>query len=62
MRTHRVVVDPPRFDQRLRFGDAGKPMFVETFVAKLAIEAFDEGILDGLAWSNEAEPYTAGRG
>src|SRR5437762_13752106 len=55
MRTHGVVIDAPRFDQCLRFGDAGEPMFVEAFVPKLAIEAFDEGVLDWLAGSNASE-------
>jgi len=48
MRTYGVVVDAPRFDERPCFGDAGKPVFVEAFVAKLAIEAFDNGVLDWL--------------
>ena len=38
MRTYGVVVDAPRFDERPCFGDAGKPVFVEAFVAKLALK------------------------
>src|SRR5262252_3335206 len=35
-------------------------MFVQAFVAKLAIEAFDEGVLDSYALSNEAQLQAAG--
>ena len=33
-------------------------MKVQAFIAELAIEAFHEGVLDGLAWFNESETNT----
>jgi hypothetical protein len=46
--THRVVVDPPGFDHRVGFGDAEKPVLIQTFIAKLSVETFDVGVLDRL--------------
>jgi hypothetical protein len=37
-------------------------MFVEAFVAKLPVEAFDEGIFDRLTGANEAQVDAAGVG
>jgi hypothetical protein len=39
VRSHGVVVHPPRFDLLLRVRQAHKPVLVEAFVAKLAVEA-----------------------
>src|SRR5262249_10325249 len=39
----------------LRFGHGCEDVAVQTFVPQLAIEAFDEGVLHGLARSNEVE-------
>jgi hypothetical protein len=55
MRPHGVVVDPPRLNDLLRFGDAEKPVLVQAFVAKLAVETLDVGVFNRLAWSNEAQ-------
>ena len=59
MRPDGVVVDPPGFDRRLRVGQADKPVLVQTFVAKLPVEAFDVRVLDRLAGSNEAQRHAA---
>ena len=45
-----------------QFPDLGTPpareqVLVETFVAQVTVEAFDVGILDGFAGTNEIEPY-----
>jgi hypothetical protein len=44
-----VVVLPPSFDFPPRIAETGEPVRVQTFVAQSAIEAFDVGILHGLA-------------
>ena len=36
-----------------------EPVRVQTFVAQSSVEAFDVGILRGLAWLNELQPYPA---
>jgi hypothetical protein len=36
-----------------------EPVFVQTFAAQSAAEAFDVGILRGLAWLNELQPHSA---
>src|SRR4029450_8688589 len=59
MRTQGVVIDAPRFDQRAGFGDARKPVLVQAFVAKLPVEAFNKGVLDRLARSDEAQLHAA---
>ena len=41
-----VVILAPGFDQVSGFGEPEEKMFVETLVAKLAVEAFDESVLD----------------
>lgn len=40
-----VVFSPPRFNHELGFLQGQKPMLVETFIAKLAVEALDKGVL-----------------
>ena len=49
MRTHFVVVLPPRFDDHLCLGARTKPFEAQALVAKLAIEAFRDAILPRLA-------------
>ena len=44
-----VIVVPPRFDALTRFSQAHEHVLVEAFVAQLAVEAFDECVLDRLA-------------
>ena len=53
MGTDLVVFLPPVFDQAAGFVEGGEPVFVEAFVAELAIEAFDESVLGGFAWGDE---------
>ena len=55
MRAYAVVVDPPGFDRRLCVDQADKPVLVEAFIAKLAVEAFHVGVLDRLARANETQ-------
>ena len=42
-----VVFPAPRFNDQLRFLQRHKPMFIETFIAKLAVEALDKRIRTG---------------
>ena len=62
VRPDRVVVDAPGFDLDLRIDHAHKPMFVEAFVAELAVEAFDVRVLNRPAGSNEAQRDAGGVG
>lgn len=55
MRSHTVVVEPPLFKATARFFDADEQMLVEAFIATLAVEALDEGVLHRLTGSDEAE-------
>lgn len=50
-----VVFPPPRFDDKLRFLQGQKPMFVEAFIAKPAVEALDKRILYRLPRLNEVQ-------
>jgi hypothetical protein len=52
---HRVVVDAPSLDDLLRLGDAQKPVLIQAVVAKLAVEAFDVGVLHRLAGRTKRE-------
>ena len=53
VRSDFVVFLPPGFDETASFGQGGEPVLIEAFVAELAIEAFDEGVLRGFAWGGE---------
>jgi hypothetical protein len=52
VRPDRVAVDAPGFDLDLRIDHVEKPVFVQAFIAKLAVEAFDVRVLNRLAGSN----------
>src|SRR4051812_31758107 len=49
MRTHLVIVPPPCLDDHLRFGTRAEPFEPEAFIAELAVEAFGDAVLPGLA-------------
>jgi len=53
MRTGLVVFLTPAFDQEAGFVEGGEPVFVEAFITELAVEAFYESVLRGLAWGGE---------
>src|SRR5579863_632263 len=55
-----VIVVPPRFDDLTRFSQAREHVLVEAFVAQLAVEAFDECVLDRLARLNVVPPDAVG--
>jgi hypothetical protein len=59
MRTHGVVVPPPFLERDARLGERGEQRLVQELVAQAAIEALDEGVLHGLAWS-DVVPVDAG--
>ncbi len=50
-----MVVDLPRFDEQLGIGQACEPVDIEALVAKTAVEALDEGILNGLTGIDELQ-------
>lgn len=60
MRPGVVVVDPPGFDGLASIGQADEPALVQAFVAEPPVEAFDVGVLHGLARLNEGERDAAG--
>jgi hypothetical protein len=43
-----IVIVPPRFNRLSRIRETGKPMLIQAFVTKLAIETLDIRILDRL--------------
>ncbi len=50
-----VVIPTPFGDQLPSVVQAGEPVIVEAFIPESAIEAFDEGVLGGLAGLNQFE-------
>ena len=52
-----VVFPAPRFNDQLRFLQRHKPMFIETFIAKLAVEALDKRILHRFPRLNEVQVH-----
>lgn len=54
MWTVQVVVVAVGVDQFARVMEVDELMFVEAFVAQLAVEAFDIAVLRRLAWRDEA--------
>src|SRR5579859_6050338 len=57
MRAYGVVVATPRGDLVACVAERTEPVQVEAFVAQLAVEALDEGILHRLAWFDEPQTY-----
>ena len=48
-----VVILPPLFNEAAGFVEGGEPVLVEAFIAELAVEAFDVGVLGRFAWGDE---------
>jgi hypothetical protein len=61
VRSLSVVLDASGFDDAARMRQADEPMFVQAFIAELAVGTFDIRILVRLARSNEGKMDTAGR-
>src|SRR5580704_5132987 len=59
MGTHGVVVALPCLERTACLGERGEQRLVQELVAQAAVEALDEGVLDGLAWS-DVMPVDAG--
>ena len=55
MRPIVVVVEAPLFDLPPSVIETREPVEIEAVVAELPIEALDEAVFDGLAWTNECE-------
>jgi len=47
-----IVIDAPSFDRISSFGEGQEYVFVDAFVSKSTVEAFDEGVLRRLSWRN----------
>jgi hypothetical protein len=53
-----VVILPPGFDLSPGITETSEPVGIQTFVAQPTAEAFNAGILCGLAWLNEIQSHT----
>lgn len=62
MRPHLVVVDSPARNLNARLLQALEPVLVEALIAELAVEAFDVGVLRGLARLVEDVAHALGLG
>lgn len=52
-----VVFPAPGFDHELRFLEGQKPVLIETFIPKLAVEALDKGVLQPVSRLNEVQVH-----
>src|ERR1700676_2986110 len=57
VRAHRVVVHPPGLDHLACVSEIHEPVLVQAFIPELAVEAFDECILCGLATLDEVQRH-----
>ena len=57
-----VVVDPPGLDDLAGILEIEEPVFVEAFIAELAVEAFDESVLGRLAGFDEVKAHAVAPG
>ncbi len=57
MRTYLVVIEPPAFDGFARVVEGEEPVFIQTFLAELAVEAFWIAVLRWSARSDEVQPH-----
>ena len=55
-----VVVDEPLADDLASVLESVEPVRVETLVAQPSVEALNERVVDGLAWSTEVERDAVG--
>jgi hypothetical protein len=46
-------------DRFARLAESIEPVGIQAFISEAAVEAFDEGVLRGAAWTNEMEAHTA---
>lgn len=54
-----VVIAPPCVDDEFGVAEAIEEMFVEAFVAKASVEAFDKAVLHRLAGCDEVPGHAA---
>jgi hypothetical protein len=57
MRTCAVVIDAPPFDLFAGLAQRIKRVLVQAFVSKLAVKAFDVGILGGFPWCDVVQAH-----
>ena len=50
-----IVIHPPRFDDRLGFGQRGELVDGQTLVAEPPVTRFNKGVFHGLAGANKVE-------
>ena len=55
MRSDFVIIPTPVLDGVPGMFQTYKPIDVQAFIPQPAIEAFNEGVLDRLAWANEVQ-------
>ena len=55
MRSLGVVILLPGVDDHSGMGETAKPVQIQAFITKLAVEALDVGVLGGLAWLDEVQ-------
>lgn len=53
MRSNTIVIDPPGFDFCFCIPQISEPVFVQTLIPELSVEALDEGVLDGFPRADE---------
>src|SRR5437899_6914589 len=52
-----IVIHPPVLDEPPSVSEGEKPMLVQALVSEPAVEALDEGVLNGLARLDEVQPH-----
>ena len=55
MRSNLIVVNSPSFGCDARLLDGEEEALVQAFITALAVETFDEGVLDRLSWPDELQ-------
>ena len=59
MRPRLIVVLPPGLDGVAGITETKEPMAIQTLITEPSLETLDEGVLDGFAWLDEAQPHSA---
>ncbi len=52
-----IVLSSPGLNHKLRFLQRQKPVLVQTFIPKLAVEALNKRVLHRLPWLNEVQMH-----
>jgi len=57
-----IVIDPPRFDLRLRFVDRRELVHVQALVAQTPSKSLNRGVFHGFPWTDEIQLDAAALG